>query len=76
MLYNAHMNKSYAILHIYTKLMDGNSIKSEECCNEYQISMPTFYRYLAFLRNYFCEELGAELIYDKKSEQYFLQKGE
>ena len=66
------MNKSYILLRMYDKLKAGKKIRINECCGEFQISVSTFRRYIAFLRGYFNEYCAKEIIYDANQAVYFL----
>lgn len=68
------MNKSYVLLLMYDWLRKGKSVRITECCQEFEISVSTFRRYIAFLRTYFMQEYGKEIVYDPKEEKYLLQK--
>lgn len=69
----AQMNKSYIILRMYDILKSGGGIKITECCGEYAISLSTFRRYIAFLREYFEEIYAKEIVYDPGTEIYRLR---
>ena len=58
---------------MYDKLNAGKHLDINECCGEYEISVPTFRRYISFLRNYFCEFCSKEIIYDSASQKYVLK---
>ena len=64
------MNKSYVLLCMCEKLQSGCGLQIEDCCNEYGISVPTFRRYIAILRNFFIEKYNSEIKYDQKSKEY------
>lgn len=68
------MNKSYILLRLYDKFREGKKLKIVECCDEYGISVSTFRRYIAFLREYFSEYDGREIIYISESAEYSLKK--
>ena len=67
------MKKSYILLSIYDKLKAGKYLEINECCGEFGISVPTFRRYLSFLRDYFCENFSQEIIYDDENKKYILK---
>ena len=48
-------------------------LEINECCGEFGISVPTFRRYLSFLRDYFCENFSQEIIYDAENKKYILK---
>lgn len=67
------MNKSYVLLRMYDKLKNGKFISLNDCCTEYGISVPTFRRYVAFLREYFSEVYAKEIVYDSENMFYILK---
>lgn len=67
------MNKSYVLLKMYDAIRTDEGIKIVACCNTYGISVATFRRYMAFLRAYFMETLGREIIYDAARALYILK---
>ncbi len=66
-------NKSYYLLLLYDELRAGKGIRITECCGKYEISVATFRRYIAFLRGYFGELYGREIVYDAEKAAYFLK---
>ena len=68
------MNKSYVLLRLYDEFLSGKNIKIYDCCREYGISVSTFRRYMCFLRGYFSEIYGGEIVYDSKILSYYLKK--
>lgn len=66
------MNKSYIILQMYDALRLGACIKIRDCCGVYGISVSTFRRYMAFLRAYFSEMYGLDIVYDAYLSSYSL----
>ena len=58
------MSKSYVLLKMYDRLREGGGIKLCDWCAEYCFSVATFRRYIAFLRDYFAESCGGEVVYD------------
>ncbi len=67
------MNKSYVILQMYDSLRSGQGIAIKDCCNVYRISVATFRRHIAFLRDYVMEASGREIIYDASLSRYRLK---
>ena len=67
------MNKSYILLQMYDALRLGSGIKINDCCNAYGISVATFGRDISFLRAYFSEMHGREIVYAAKMEIYMLK---
>ena len=67
------MGKSYILLRLYDKFKRGQEVKIDECCSQYDISISTFRRYIAFLRGYFNEFYGQEIKYDTEGTKYILK---
>ena len=67
------MNKSYVLLRMYDFLNEGKEIRINDCCGEYDLSLSTFRRYIAFLRGYCGEMYGKEIVYDPEREVYVLK---
>lgn len=67
------MNKSYILLKLYDVLRTGGAICLGDCCSVYGFSLATFRRYMAFLRTYFMETCGREIIYDPVRAVYRLK---
>ena len=57
-------------MRMYDALRGGAGIRLAECCGNYEISVATFRRYVAFLRGYFNEMYGSEIVYDAASAVY------
>ena len=70
------MLKSYVVLRLYDAFMKGEPVEIETCCTAYNISVPTFRRYIALLRDYFIEEYNYDLLYSKSKNYYYLRKNE
>ncbi len=68
------MNKCYILLKLYDRLRAGLNITIADCCGRYEISVATFRRYIAFLRGYFGETCGRDLIYDAEAGVYRLKE--
>lgn len=68
------MNKSYVLLCMCEKLKNHKSLVIEETCQEYGISVPTFRRYIAMLRDFFWDTFQTEIVYDVKNKKYFCQE--
>ena len=68
------MSKCYAVLCMCEDLTKGKILMIENCLSEYEISVPTFRRYISLLRIYFAERCCMELIYDKQLKGYRLEK--
>ena len=62
--------KSYIILCMYDTLRTGKPIRINECMGDYGISIATFRRYMAFLRAYFIENFGQDVVYDGATGEY------
>lgn len=69
------MGKCYILLQMYDELRGGAGIRLAECCGRYEISVATFRRYIAFLRGYFNEVRGSEIVYDSASAEYRIKRG-
>lgn len=67
------MNKSYILLRMYDKFKLGKKVKIGECCGEFNISVSSFRRYIAFLRYYFDEFYGQEIVYLPETSEYVLK---
>lgn len=67
------MNKSYILLRMYDALSKGRKLRINECCGEYDISVSTFRRYMAFLRNYFAEFYAKDIVYIPETAEYRLK---
>lgn len=66
------MNKSYILLRMYDQFRTGKKVEIAACCQEYDISISTFRRYIAFLRGYFNEFYGREIVYLPQTAEYVL----
>ncbi|MBQ8884994.1 MAG: hypothetical protein IJY62_01275 [Clostridia bacterium] len=64
------MNKSYVILCMYEDLIGGKTLRIKDCQTEYSVSVPTFRRYIALLREYFAERRAVDIVYDKEAGGY------
>ena len=62
--------KSYILLSMYDTLRSGKPIRINECMGDYDISIATFRRYIAFLRVYFIENSGQDVEYDSAAGEY------
>lgn len=67
------MTKSYILLCLFEALSNGQELKIHNCCKEYAISVPTFRRYIAELRDFYCEKSCYEVVYDTHSQSYKLK---
>ena len=68
------MIKAKNVLNMYDALKQGKEIRLESFCNEYKISVPTFRRYMSFVREYLWEKYLEEVIYDKDRKIYFIKR--
>ena len=66
------MNKSYILLRMYDRFCHGEGVNLNECCNGCGISVATFRRYIAFLREYFYDMYEAKIVYDGNAARYRL----
>ena len=60
---NVIMGKSYTILCLSDMLKRGEILCLEEICDRYSVSVPTFRRYVALLRDYFWQEFSTEIVF-------------
>jgi len=65
-------NKSYIILTMFEELRRGNLLQINNVCTEYEISAPTFRRYISLLRSFFWEQYKLEIVYDYEKRAYKL----
>ena len=68
------MLKSYTVLSMFDKFMQGKTLNINECCLEYKISVPTFRRYISLIRDYVWENHQKTIIYDKEKNGYYIQE--
>ena len=66
-------NKSYILLLLYDELRAGKGIRIAECCGRFGFSVATFRRHVAFLRAYFMEQFGQNVVYDSSEKRYRLE---
>ena len=66
-------NKSYIVLLMYDAIRMGTGVKIDECCGRYDISVATFRLHVAFLRAYFMEQFGQNVVYDSSEKRYRLE---
>lgn len=66
------MKKSIVVLSMYDNLLGGKEVNINNCCADYGISVSTFYRYIAVLREYVWEKRKQEIVYDQKLNSYKL----
>ena len=66
------MKKSCVLLYLCDDLKNGKKIHIESCCMEYDISVPTFRRYVAMLRNFFWEKYRRAIVYVSAEKAYAL----
>ena len=59
---------------MYDSLLAGGSVNLEEAREHYNISVPTFRRYIALLRDFFGEVHSKNLVYDRANNRYVLEK--
>ncbi|MBQ9480863.1 MAG: hypothetical protein IJU84_01715 [Clostridia bacterium] len=64
------MNKSYIILCLYDRLLNGECIGLKSVREEFDLSVPTFRRHIAFLRDYLLEQKKLIMEFDKKVGAY------
>lgn len=68
------MEKSIIILKMYDRLLVGDELTLEYCCEEFEISNATFHRYIALLRYYFTVMHGKELVFSREKNTYLLKE--
>lgn len=68
------MKKCHILLGMYDDLLSGQMIKIDVCCAEHNISVSTFRRYIACLRNFLAEKHGEEIVYLPEVAGYVLEK--
>ncbi len=59
---------------MYDVFRTGKQININACCKEFDISVSTFRRYMAFLREYFHNVHAQEIVYDPVKTEYKLSK--
>lgn len=59
---------------MYDDLLSGKAIKIGECCGVYHISVSTFRRYIACLREFLAERRRGEILYHHETQEYLWQK--
>ena len=59
---------------MYDDLTANARLSAKECCVRYKISLSTFHRYLADLREFAWESKGEEIVYDAESKTYSIAK--
>ncbi|MBO5866450.1 MAG: hypothetical protein J6Q55_00150 [Clostridia bacterium] len=68
------MTKSYAVLQMYDSLLEGKTLNIADCMANYNISVPTFRRYISLLRAFLVEQHAISLLYDRSNGTYYLEK--
>lgn len=66
--------KSYVLFQLYDKLNCGEVLRRDEVLREYEISISTFRRYIALLREYYRDCYGKDVVYVSKTETYRLRE--
>ena len=66
------MKKSSVLLFLCDDLKMGKKLKINKVCNLYEISIPTFRRYISALREYFLDRYNKDIVYDKDTKSYLL----
>jgi len=64
------MDRTIVILNMYDDLLEDKEVNINRWCADYGISVSTFYRYIAVLREYVWEKLKQEIVYDQKINSY------
>lgn len=69
------VNKTQALLYMYSLLMKKNYLTKQEVQSEIGINNLTFARYIQELRAFLCNfYIGYELVYVKKDDVYVLEE--
>ena len=68
------MNKSFAVLCLYDRLLSGKPVRINESVQELGISVPTFRRYLSLLRDFCWDKDKSEIRYNSIKQEYTLIK--
>ena len=68
------MEKTQKVLNMYQALLDGKEIELQEFCNEYDVSISTFRRYMLEVRGFLWEKHFKEVVYDKERNSYSIKK--
>ena len=68
------MDKSSVVLNLYDRLMKNKRLNAVEVCEEYEISIATFYRYVSILRTHVQTKCIGEMIYDPVKKSYEILK--
>lgn len=66
-------DKSVIILDMYDLLISGGSVKKNELIAKYEISIPTFFRYITLLRHFLRSRHGKDIVYNRKEKIYFIK---
>jgi len=64
------MDRTIVILNMYDDLLEDKEVNINRWCADYGISVSTFYRYIAVLREYVWEKRKQEIVYDQKINSY------
>ena len=70
--YNKKVKKTYAVLSLYQDLIEGKKLNIYGVCNDYKISLSTFHRYIAIIREFLWERKKQEVVYDKVGKFYYI----
>lgn len=66
------MKKCHILLGMYDDLLSGEIIRIDVCCAEFGISVSTFRRYIACLRDFLDEKHSREIVYLSEVKGYIL----
>ena len=68
------MNKSYLVLCMHQDLENGKGLSLKDWCSQNQMTVSSFRRYVALLRDFYWHEKQTFIIYDAKRQRYILSK--
>lgn len=66
-------DKCMVVLDMYEALLSGEGIDKKEYIEKYNISIPTFCRYILVVRRFFAERKGEKLVYRRIYNRYYLE---
>jgi predicted DNA-binding transcriptional regulator YafY len=66
------MDKAFRLLQMHERLSRGDSIVKANALTEFGVPDKTFQRDIDSLRLYYAEHSGGDLVYDRKSNRYYL----
>ena len=57
---------------MYQRLESGKGLEVKEWCGSNQMSLSSFRRYVALLRDFYWQEKQTTIVYDQKTQKYVL----